>query len=70
MGGVRLNTALDIRKLLARTVREVRGNKITVERARCIGYLCGHLLKTVELVDVQNAIDELKEKAERWEQQR
>lgn len=52
----RMKTAQDILALLADQVQEVRDapkeEAGTLEKARCIGYLCGIGLKAVEVADI------------------
>lgn len=56
----RMKTAQDILSLLAEQVQAVRDapeeEAGTLERARCIGYLCGIGLKAVEVADLEGRL--------------
>jgi hypothetical protein len=45
---LRLKTAQDVAKALARTVNEVRKGAVDAKVANAVGYLCGMILKAIE----------------------
>jgi hypothetical protein len=57
----KMKTAQDILSLLAEQVAAVRSEPeaSTLEKARCIGYLCGIGLKAVECTEIEGRITAL-----------
>lgn len=57
----RLKTAQDVLDLLAEQIQAVRLDEdaSTLEKARCIGYLAGVVLKAVELTNIGTRVDAL-----------
>ncbi len=57
----RLKTAADVLALLAEQVQAVRDEPEagTLEKARCIGYLCGVALKAIEAGDLAARLEAL-----------
>lgn len=49
----------DVVALLARTINEVRANKIDLKAANCIGFLAGHLVKAIEISELENKINKI-----------
>lgn len=56
---VRLRTPLDVRRLLAKTINGVLTAEIEEGKGARIGYLCGIMLKTLELCEVEERIEKL-----------
>lgn len=57
-------TAAGVRDLLADTIAEVKAADLdTVVKARCIGYLSGVILKTIEVAELESRITKLEESA-------
>ena len=50
-----------VANLLAQTINEVRMGKIDLRVANCIGYLSGHLIKALEISDLEKRISEIEE---------
>jgi hypothetical protein len=46
----------DVVKLLAITINEVRKGVMELRQANCIGYLSGHLIKTMETASLEERI--------------
>lgn len=53
---VEINDAKDVTRLLALTINEVREGKIDLRVANCIGFLSGHLIKSLETSEVETRI--------------
>ena len=53
---VALNQPKDIVALLATTINETRGGAIELRVANCIGYLSGHLIKAIEISDLETRL--------------
>ena len=59
---VRIKTAEDVRSLLEITINEVRAAEVDVlAKARCVGYLAGLILKSVETTNMEGRIIDLEE---------
>lgn len=60
---VRVETAEDLLRLLAMSIAEVRadGNAGALDRARCVGYLCGIALRAVETTNLEARLAALEE---------
>mgnify|MGYP000274071034 CR=1 FL=1 len=45
--------------LLAQTINEVRRGKIDLRVANCIGYLSGHLIKALEISELEDRVEKI-----------
>lgn len=54
-----LNQPKDVVSLLATTINEVRGGSIELRTANCIGYLSGHLIKAIEIADLEERVSKI-----------
>ncbi len=61
---VKINDSADVARLLARTINEVRAGAIDLRVANCIGYLSGHLIKALEVSDIENRVEEIEKHIE------
>ncbi len=53
LGEVSLSTMADVISLLGQTINEVRGGQIDQKTANCVGFLAGHLMKAIEVGDLE-----------------
>ena len=58
---VNISKQKDIVELLTTTICEVRGGRVDVRIANCIGYLSAHLLKAMEVSDITERIEKIEE---------
>ena len=56
-----LNQSKDVVALLATTINEVRSGSIELRVANCIGYLSGHLIKAIEISDLEERVSKIEE---------
>jgi len=56
-----LNQSKDIVDLLATTINEVRGGLVEIKIANCIGYLSGHLIKAIEIADLEERVSKIEQ---------
>lgn len=56
---VKLTDNKSVANLLARVINEVRQGKIDRRVANCIGYLSGHLIKALEISDLEKRVAEM-----------
>jgi len=49
----------DVVNLLSQTINEVRQGKVNLRVANCIGYLSGHLLKALQVADIEERVERL-----------
>lgn len=56
-----LNQSKDVVALLATTINEVRGGIIELKMANCIGYLSGHLIKAIEVSELEERVSKIEE---------
>lgn len=56
---VELNDNKSVANLLAQTINEVRQGEIDLRVANCIGYLAGHLIKALEIYDLEKRVEEI-----------
>ena len=54
---VELTDSKSVASLLARTINEVRVGEIDLRVANCVGYLAGHLIKALEVSDLEKRIE-------------
>ncbi|MSU44957.1 hypothetical protein EXS45_02145 [Candidatus Nomurabacteria bacterium] len=54
---VEISDAKSVVKLLATTVNEVRQGEIDLRVANCIGYLSGHLIKALEVSEIESRME-------------
>ncbi|MGH7800481.1 MAG: hypothetical protein ACREOW_07605 [Thermodesulfobacteriota bacterium] len=59
MRRVHLTRPQDVRRLLSRIINMVLNDEIEVNRANCIGQLCNTLLKSMEMGDLENRLEEV-----------
>lgn len=59
MQDIRLNNPQAVRRLLNRTINDLLGDKMEVDKARCIGYIGSILLKAIETEELENRISKL-----------
>ena len=52
----------DIVKLLEETINLVRGAKLQIKIANCVGFLSGHILRAVETGELEKRLQELERK--------
>ena len=48
-----------VARLLAQVINEVRRGEIDLRVANCIGYLAGHLIKALEISDLEKRVEEI-----------
>ena len=58
----RIRSSEDIVKLLEETINLVRGGKLQIKIANCIGFLSGHILRAVETGELEKRLQELERK--------
>lgn len=63
IGAIEINNTKDIVGLIIQTINEVREGTIEVRVANCIFYGTGHLIKAFEIIDLDERITRLEEKA-------
>jgi hypothetical protein len=51
----------DVVKLLGQTINEVRQGIIDLRVANCVGYLAGHLIKALEVADLEDRVVSIEE---------
>jgi hypothetical protein len=51
----------DVVVLLSSTINDVRGGVVELRIANCIGYLSGHLIKAIEISDLENRVSKIEE---------
>ncbi len=56
---VELSDNKSVANLLAQTINEVRAGEIDLRVANCIGYLSGHLIKALEISDIEKRVEEI-----------
>ncbi len=54
-----LNSVRNVVNLLSTAINEVRGGKIELRVANCVGYLSGHLIKALEIADLEERFENL-----------
>lgn len=54
---VEINSIRDVTRLLATVINEVREGKIDLRVANCVGYLSGHLIKSLEAGDINEKLE-------------
>jgi hypothetical protein len=59
---IRLNKPDDIRRLIARTINELKNDEMTEGKAKAIGYLCRVLLDAIETTEIDARLQKLEEK--------
>ena len=59
--GIRLNKPVDVRRLISRTINELREDTLSENKARAIGYLCNCLLKAMETTELAERLEKLEE---------
>ncbi|MEK5061880.1 hypothetical protein BK126_28540 [Paenibacillus sp. FSL H7-0326] len=64
---VRLNKPQDVRRMIAQLINELRRNTSLdpIKRANTIGYLSNVIMKSMELGDIREDIDKIKELIEK-----
>ena len=58
---VSLTQSKDVVVLLGSTINDVRGGSIELRIANCIGYLSGHLIKAIEISDLEQRVSKIEE---------
>lgn len=58
---VALSQPKDVVVLLGSTINDVRGGLIELRIANCIGYLSGHLIKAIEIADLEERVSKIEE---------
>ena len=56
---VRLKTAFDVNRLLAKTINQLLRNEISESKVGKVGYLCNVMLKAFELTEIEQRITKL-----------
>lgn len=54
---VEINDIKDVTRLLATIINEVREGKIDLRVANCVGYLSGHLIKSLEAGEINEKLE-------------
>lgn len=49
----------DVTKIVAKTINDVRQNRVTTNQANTIGYLCGIFVKTYEIREVESKVQNI-----------
>jgi len=58
---IALDQSKDVVALLATTINEVRAGTIELRVANCIGYLSGHLIKALEVSELEERVSKIEE---------
>lgn len=58
---VSLTQSKDVVVLLGSTINDVRGGMVELRIANCIGYLSGHLIKAIEISDLEERVSKIEE---------
>jgi len=58
---VEISGSKSVVNLLAITINEVRQGEIDLRVANCIGYLSGHLIKALEVSEIENRIETIEQ---------
>lgn len=61
IGTITLKSSSDVVTLLSKTINAVLTNEIDVKRANSIGFLSNHLLKAIEVSDLEQRLIKLEE---------
>ena len=61
---VKIEDSADVAQLLSKTINEVRAGEIDLRVANCIGYLSGHLIKALEVSDLEKRVEEIEKHIE------
>lgn len=56
---MQLETAKDVRTLLADTINRVRAKRLDVRIANCLGILSGHLIKAIETDSIEDRVEKI-----------
>jgi len=56
---LQLETAKDVRQLLADTINRVRAGRLNVKIANCLGILSGHLIKAIETENIEDRVEKI-----------
>ncbi len=59
LSSLEINDTKDVVKLLSTTINEVRLGTAEIRVANCIGYLSGHLLKALEVANLEERITQI-----------
>lgn len=59
---VELGDHQSVVRLLCQTINEVREGKVELRTANCIGYLSGHLIKALEVAELEGRVREVEKK--------
>jgi hypothetical protein len=59
---LRFESARDVKRFLARTLNRFDSDKITSEKAKTIGYLCGKIVEVIRESDIEQRLTELEKK--------
>ena len=59
---IRLNKPEDVRRLISRTINELKKDELSEGKAKTIGYLCNILLNAMESTELAKRIEELEER--------
>jgi len=54
---VKLKNGNDVIALLEDTINKVRAGEMDLKVANCIGYLAGHLIKTIDVATLENRVE-------------
>lgn len=65
---IRLNKPGDVRRLISRTINELKRDELSEGKARAIGYLCNCLLKAMETTELAERLEKLEEAMKNNEQ--
>jgi len=65
---IRLNKPGDVRRLISRTINELKRDELSEGKARAIGYLCNCLLKAMETTELAERLEKLEEAMKENEQ--
>jgi len=60
--GVRLKSALDVQRLLARTINRLLRDEIGESKATKVAYMANILLKAIEVGELEQKVNKLEEK--------
>jgi len=59
--GLRLNDAIDVKRLLNRCINETLWNKMTTDKLRAVSYACQTVLKVFELTTLEQRLARIEE---------